>query len=137
MLEVLYKRIKEMRKKNNMTQEELAKKMGYTSRSTIAKIESGACDITRSRIIDFANSLNCSPSYLMGWTDDPAPAEHGVKETVTHVLFTESGNFEAVRFPDAIIESDGNILDLRSLSREEQNDIIDYMKYVLSKKDRS
>lgn len=52
-----------------MSQEELAKLVGYTSRSTINKIESGKMDITRSKIEAIANALRVSPGYLMGWED--------------------------------------------------------------------
>ena len=48
-----------------MSQEELANLMGYTSRSTIAKIESGANDITQSTIVKFADVLNTSIKYLI------------------------------------------------------------------------
>ena len=62
-------RIKELRLKKGYTQEELAKKMGYTSRSTINKIEKGIVDISQSKIIDFANALNTTPLYLLGWIE--------------------------------------------------------------------
>ncbi|WP_444350553.1 helix-turn-helix transcriptional regulator, partial [Phascolarctobacterium succinatutens] len=45
----LYDRIRTRREQLNMSQEELAKKLGYKSRSTIAKIESGENDITQSK----------------------------------------------------------------------------------------
>ena len=41
----MYERIKELRKQNNWTQEELAQKVGYTDRSAIAKIEAGRIDL--------------------------------------------------------------------------------------------
>ena len=46
---------------------EAAKKLGYKSRSTIAKIEKGENDITQSKIAAFADALQTTPSYLMGW----------------------------------------------------------------------
>lgn len=63
------KRIKEKRIELGITQEELAAKLGYKSKTTIAKIEKGTNDITQSRVVDFANVLNTTPAYLMGWTD--------------------------------------------------------------------
>jgi len=63
----LYKRIKQRREELGMSQDELAKKLGYKSRSTIAKIEKGENDITQSKIAAFAKALNTTPSYLMGW----------------------------------------------------------------------
>ena len=62
----LYKRIKARREELGMSQEELATKLGYKSRSTINKIEMGKNDITQSKIIAFANALQTTPSYLMG-----------------------------------------------------------------------
>lgn len=69
----LYDRIRARREELNMSQEELAKRLGYKSRSTIAKIESGENDITQSKIVAFAKALGVKPVYLMGWKDAPAP----------------------------------------------------------------
>ena len=63
-------RIKHKRESLGLTQEELAKKMGYKSKSTINKIEKGINDVSQSKLIDFAKILNTSPSYLMGWSDE-------------------------------------------------------------------
>lgn len=63
------KRIKEKRMELGITQEDLASKLGYKSKTTIAKIENGTNDITQSRVVDFANALNTTPAYLMGWED--------------------------------------------------------------------
>ena len=54
-----------------MSQDELAEKTGYTSRSSIAKIEKGLVDLQQSKIISFANALGVTPSQLMGWDDQP------------------------------------------------------------------
>jgi len=62
----LYENIRELRKRNNWTQEELALRMGYTDRSSIAKIESGKVDLPRSKIIEFAKVFNVVPGDLMG-----------------------------------------------------------------------
>lgn len=66
----LYKRIKQRREELGISQDELAKMLGYKSRSTIAKIEKGENDITQSKIAAFAKALQTTPSYLMGWEDD-------------------------------------------------------------------
>lgn len=68
----LYKNIRNRRIEIGMSQEELAEKLGYKSRSTIAKIESGVNDITQSKIIAFAKALNTTVGYLMG--DEEVPA---------------------------------------------------------------
>ena len=63
-------RIKNRRVELNLTQEELAKMTGYTARSTINKIERGVNDMPLSKVSVFANALNVSPSYLIGWEDE-------------------------------------------------------------------
>lgn len=65
----LYKNIRELREQKNMSQGELAKLTGYTSRSSIAKIEKGEVDLPQSKIIAFANALGTTPGKLMGLTD--------------------------------------------------------------------
>lgn len=62
-------RIKEIRTLRKLSQEELATKMNYKSRSTINKIELGIADVSSSKIKEFARVLNVSVSYLMGWEE--------------------------------------------------------------------
>ena len=59
-----------MRKRLGWTQEELATKMGYKSKSTINKIELGINDIPQSKIVKFADVLGTTPAHLMGWNDE-------------------------------------------------------------------
>jgi transcriptional regulator with XRE-family HTH domain len=64
------------RKELGLTQEELAKRMGYKSKSTINKIELGINDIPQGKIVKFAKVLFTTPAYLMGWDEeDNSPAE--------------------------------------------------------------
>jgi transcriptional regulator with XRE-family HTH domain len=64
------------RKELGLTQEELAKRMGYKSKSTINKIELGINDIPQGKIVKFAEVLFTTPAYLMGWEEeDNSPAE--------------------------------------------------------------
>ena len=73
MLEI-YKRIRARREELGISQEELAKRMGYRSRSSINKIEKGENDIPQSKIVAFAKALRTTPEALMGWEQSPAPA---------------------------------------------------------------
>ena len=61
--------IRKRREALGMSQDELAEKMGYKSRSTIAKIEKGVNDVTQNNIVKFANVLRTTPAYLMGWEE--------------------------------------------------------------------
>lgn len=80
----LYQRIKERREELGLSQDDLAQRMGYRSRSTIAKIESGKNDIPQSKIVAFAKALNTSPEYLMGFDNQADFAELDIfKETLS------------------------------------------------------
>lgn len=68
----LYERIKQRRIELKMTQEELAKLTGYTSRTSIAKIESGAVDLPFNKIHLFAKALHIDDIELLGLkNEDP------------------------------------------------------------------
>lgn len=67
----LYKNIKKYRMAAKLTQEELARRTGYTDRSSIAKIEKGAVDLSQSKIKQFAEALGTTPGQLMGWEQEP------------------------------------------------------------------
>ena len=58
--------IRTLRQKQSMSQEELAQKLGYRDRSSIAKIESGKVDLNQSRLEKFAEVFRVSVSQLLG-----------------------------------------------------------------------
>ena len=62
-------RIAARRKELNMTQEELAKKLGYKSKSSINKIELQWAKVPLSKLEKVAAALDCDPEYLMGWDE--------------------------------------------------------------------
>ena len=83
----------------SMTQEELAKKLGYKSKSTINKIELGINDIPQSKIVQFADALDTTASFLMGWTE-ATPEEIKNSDTIADItdrLFKDSDYMEAVK----------------------------------------
>ncbi len=55
----------------HMTQEELAQKLGYKSKSSINKIELGKANLSPEKIFLCAQILDVAPMYLLGYTDDP------------------------------------------------------------------
>lgn len=66
------KRIKNRREALGMSQEELATKLGYKSRSSINKIELEINDVTQSKIAQIAKALGTTPAYIMGWEEEPS-----------------------------------------------------------------
>ena len=66
------KKVKARREELGMTQEELAEKLGYKTKSTITKIECGINDPVLSRVSAFAEALNTTISYFMNWEESPS-----------------------------------------------------------------
>lgn len=64
-------RVRTRRIELGLSQEELAQRLGYTSRSTINKIENGTNDVVQTRVVDFANALHTTIAYLMAWDEMP------------------------------------------------------------------
>ena len=63
---LLYENIRKRRKELNLSQSELAAKVGYADHSAIAHIERGRIDLPQSQIIAIADALQTTPGELMG-----------------------------------------------------------------------
>ena len=61
----IYERIKYLRESLNMSQQELAEKVGYQGKSAVSKVEKGDRDINQKMIIKYANALGVTPTYLL------------------------------------------------------------------------
>ena len=77
----LYKNIRKRRQELSMTQQELAEKIGYTDRSSVAKIENGQIDLSQSKIMQIAKALETTPGDLMGDVE-PGTSQYYDSETV-------------------------------------------------------
>lgn len=116
------KNILRLRKELGLTQDELAKRMGYKSKSTINKIELGINDIPQSKIVKFASVLGTTPAYLMGWNESPA---------IDLQLFGEKDSSDKAE----LTENEVAMLQVfDQLTDDEQKQVIDFSKYLLAKK---
>ena len=64
-------RVRLRREQLGLSQEELARRMGYRSRSSITKLEKGINDLPQSKVEELAQALE-TPPLCWGWTR-PAP----------------------------------------------------------------
>lgn len=81
--------IADARKRLGLTQEELAARVGYKTKSAINKIELGIRDLPQKKIAAFASALDVTPGYLMGWDDEKKekPSEYeGLSESVIELI---------------------------------------------------
>lgn len=83
------RKIRSLRLQRKLTQEELALKVGYTSRSSINKIEKGLVDLPQSKIAEIADALGTTPTYLMGWDDPVIPAVEKTELTPNEQLLLD------------------------------------------------
>ena len=94
-------RIKNRREALGMTQEELALKLGYSSRSSINKIESNERNLKQSKIKAIADALGTTPGYIMGWDEEK---ENNI------IILDDYNYYEVPRF-DSIAAGFGVIAD--------------------------
>lgn len=66
----LYRRIKQKREELGISQDELAQRLGYKHRSSIQKIEAGLTDLPLSKVQEFADAMQTTAEWLMGWQDE-------------------------------------------------------------------
>jgi repressor LexA len=64
----VYKNIRRRREALGLSQTELAERVGYSGKSTIAKIEAGIVDLGEKKLERIANALNTTSAELMGMT---------------------------------------------------------------------
>ena len=114
-LKHLGRRIRLCRENMSMSQETLAKMLGYKSKSSINKIESGINDIPQSTLKQIADILHTTPTFLIdGKTPEPAkPINlHDLLQSSQVMFFSKNG---------------------KPISEQARNEIKNYIEYVLSK----
>lgn len=87
---LMAKRIKDKRIENNLTMEELGKKLGV-QKSAVHKWETGLVEnIKQTTIKKMADIFGCSPTWLMGFDDEPQPNT----DNVALLLYEAPGIFD-------------------------------------------
>ena len=84
--------LKRLRTERGMSQEELAKKLGYKGRSAINKIETGVNDMPREMVVRCADALGVSPLDLFFYEQRPGVEDIHVK--TNKELLKESLDFQ-------------------------------------------
>lgn len=72
------------RKELGLSQEELAQRMGYRSKSSITKLEKGINDLPQSKVEELAQALKTTPAALLG-LDAPCACPPGFEPLPTMV----------------------------------------------------
>ena len=77
-------RVRLRREQLGLSQEELARRMGYRSRSSITKLEKGINDLPQSKVEELAQALETTPAALLG-LDAPCACPPGFEPLPTMV----------------------------------------------------
>ena len=78
-------RIAKYREEKGLSQEELAHLLGYKSRSTINKIETGQRDVPRKMIAQLSIVLNVNPLDILG-ENEKSPSLIDKREALSNML---------------------------------------------------
>ena len=100
-------RVRACRIEKGMTQTELAEKLGYKSKSSVAHIENGR-DIPRSMVVTLAAVLDTTPSHLMGWDVPTEQIDFTAPEQQLLDLFRQlngEGQNEAVKLVGMLVQT--------------------------------
>lgn len=118
-------RIKSRREQLGLSQDELAKKIGYKHKSSINKIETGILSLRQSKIAAIAEALETTPSYIMGWSD--GSDESQTKTNTDSLPDNAAAVLDSVR--DAFGDKPAEALDMFTRFNDEgQDKILDHMK---------
>ena len=63
-------RIKKRREQLGIKQDELAERLNLKGKSSVCKIEKAGDNISTKSIVRYALALECSPCFLMGWSEE-------------------------------------------------------------------
>ena len=80
------KNIRRLREERGLTQEELAIRIGYQTRTAINKIELGMRDLPQSKIVLCAEALGVTPAVLMGWVEEDESVKNDVLANIVMTL---------------------------------------------------
>ena len=95
-------RIKQRRIELDLTQEELAYRIGYASKTSVNKAEKNANEMSISNLEKYAAALDCDPAYLVGWQDSPRRTVERLNAYATKIAKLTEKQRKAV---DAVIGS--------------------------------
>ena len=131
MTETLGERIHRLRKEKHLSMDEVAKQMGYNTRSTICRLEKGEIDLQQQKLKKMAEILGVSPAYLVmrEELDEPNTLTLNVKGIDSiNISLNETQTIDVLKmmidYNDAN-SIDGQLKDLLSLLEKSSNEDID------------
>ena len=89
--------IRRKREELDLSQEELANRVGYKHKASINKIELGLNDPPQNKIIQIAEVLGTTPAVLMGWTDEETVKKNDARTSIAYQSCMDKELFEMIK----------------------------------------
>lgn len=118
-MSVFSQRLKQLRKKSNMLQKDVANKLGITE-SAYGYYEQGRREPSNETLKQLANIFGVTTDYLLGITDDPMLTEKDERDIAKRLQ----------KFKEEIENSDGLAFSGEPLSEEAKESLIESMEYI-------
>ena len=126
-------RIKQKRLEKGLSQEELAKLMGYSTRNAIYQFEQKD-NMKLSLVEKFSKVLGCTPGYLMGWEDKADIIVQAAGEkTMLETPHSGSGAFEHIMPYLTQLTNYASLEKYLSLPEELKKQADDFIDYLYKK----
>lgn len=133
--------VRKRRLELGLSQQELANKIGVSSRSMINKIESGR-NVSQKMIIRISNALNCTPADLLDWKYKHIKDDSPIQYRDLFEEYAIENNIPEYDNPSMLTENNFQIMQLfnhlsqyiveNNFSEEETNDLIRYAKLLVN-----
>lgn len=133
--------IKKRRFELRMSQQELADAMGYKTRSTIAKIESGENDVSQKKLLRFAQVLDTTPEALITGFGTPRlqpgvlpqPPENSRNKNIAIILAGGKSGRNRQNIPSQFINVNGKPILVYSMDAYQAHPAVDGIYVVCLK----
>lgn len=123
-LKDLGNKVKSARNNLGISQEELANRVGYKTKGSIARIENGERDLPIDKLKLLAKALNTTPEYLVGWDIEKK------EQSITKASRDIEPTIEEIRAKlneSELIELD-TLITLNTTMFQKRGDLKDYTK---------
>ena len=132
MTEKIHERIKRLRKQNNLSVDEIIKKLNI-SRATYYRYESNEIEKLPLTILEpLANILNTTPAYLMGW-EEPHQSTINTNSNQTDGYYLDAETAEYAEMLRTRPEMRLLFSASRGISKEEMQEAVNYIEYIKSR----
>lgn len=128
-LKDLGNKVKSARNNLGISQEELANRIGYKTKGSIARIENGERDLPIDKLKLLAKALNTTPEYLVGWDIEKK------SQSITKASRDIEPTIEEIRAKlneSELIELD-TLITLNTTMFQKRGDLKDYTKEQIIK----